>query len=276
MSRHHYILGLLALLVQITSSGSCDLPLLSVPLGDCIVPINDGITQANVFSWGMPLLVHGILLCCTPSLFTSTPFFDSREVCSDAHRGEGSLAQCRSKHGNWLTDPGNLFQTFSQLKGQNENIERFNVSVGKETKAPIEFQPGKSITLLSGIIENWENHTAHHFPVGPKSTAIQELKNAGLIASRSWSLDVGTASRKGTIIFDGWQPELAKLPMVEYKTNYTQAVNGRFCELQVGIKQIDITIGGEVIPLMTDSDELACIETSVSFAPYSDGQLTRT
>ena len=257
-----YLLGLGVFFAQIVLSATCNLPVLNVPLGECIIPITDGITQGSVFSWGMPLLVHGILLCATPSLFTSTPFFDSREVCSDAHRGEGTLAQCRSQHGNWLPDLGNIFQPFSQLKGQNENIDRFNIAVGKETKAPIQFEPGKEITMLSGIIENWENHTGHHLPMGPKSTVIQGLKNAGLIASRSWSLVVGSASRMGSIVFGGWQPALVKLPMIEYQMNYTQTVLGRLCELQVGIEQMDITIGGEVIPLITDSNTSACIETS--------------
>jgi len=94
----------------------------------------------------------------------------------------GTLAQCRSQHGNWLIGSENIFQPFSQqLRGENENIDRFNITVGKETKAPIEFLPGKSVTVLSGVIDNWENHTGHHLPMGPKSTVIQELKNAGLI-----------------------------------------------------------------------------------------------
>src|SRR5689334_5753429 len=136
---------LAASLVKVASSDPCSLSTFRVPVGECVIPVTDGIIEGSVYSWGLLLVVHGTQLCCTPSLFTSTPVFDSREVCSDAHRGEGTLAQCRSQHGNWLNDSdGKLFQPFNQLKGQNENIDRFNINVEKEMKATIDCEPGKS------------------------------------------------------------------------------------------------------------------------------------
>ena len=250
-----------ACLGHTSSSDSCELHYLQLPLGYCTARITDDSKQGTAYSWGIPLRVNGVDICATPSTFVSTPLFDSKEVCSESHRGEATLAQCLSRRGNCLDNLG--FSRIDKLIGLNKNLEVFNVTIDGETNAQIVFEEDKYITPLAGIITNWENHTNHHFPLSRDSNVLNTLKSSNMIGSKSFATVIASRTapeQRGTLTIGAWQPNMAGSQMVGYKLNYTETLNGRICSLQVGIQKMDITIGGEVIPLLSASDTKACIE----------------
>jgi hypothetical protein len=260
--RSLFLSGLLtAHLVGSASSSSCDLPTLSLPLGPCNISIP---SQDAVYSYGLLLVVDGTRLCSMPSTFATTPLFDHEDVCSPENQGGGTHKQCRSRRGNYL--PATLAtESADGLKGQNLNLEAFKIPIEKAARPTIELQAGRSVQVLSGLVTRWENHTNSHFPLNDKSTVLDQLKEAEMIGARSFAIDVGSQTslggRRGQLTLGGWHPEKVRGPFYAYPMNYSQSRGERLCALQVGIERLDVTIGDDIIPVISkDMDTVACIE----------------
>jgi hypothetical protein len=98
-----------------------------------------------------------------------------------------------------------------------------------------------------------------------KSTALDQLKNTGMIGGRSFAIDVGGQSslsrRRGRLTLGGWQPEMVKGAFFEFPMNYNQSLNDRQCPLQVGIDTLTVQVGNQQVTLIGKGENaLACIE----------------
>jgi len=258
-----FLFGLLATyFAGRASSSSCDLPTLSLPLGPCNISLS---SQDAVYSYGLLLTVDGTRLCSTPSTFATTPLFDHEDVCSPENMAGSSHKQCKSRRGNLL--PASIAtESTDSLKGLNVNLETFKIPIDKAAKPTIELQPGRSVQVSSVLITRWENHTNSHFPLNDQSTILSQGKDSGVIGARSFAIDVGSqmslSGRRGRLTLGGWHPEMVKGPFIEYDMkNYTQFRNDRLCPLQVGIETLEITVGDEVVKVISrDMGAVACIE----------------
>lgn len=263
-------LGLIALL-QITmasAAANCDLPTISLSVGSC----NLSVADQTVSSWGVIVGLNETQLCSSPSTVASTFLVEHENICSDQHRGTMSLAECKSRRGNYVTSSGVALASEADtnaLASQNPNwvtlmgnFTTFELA----TQSPLQLQADISVSMISGFITQGKNHTNSHFSLDDKSFILKELQKSGQISANSFGLDGGSSSylspRRGRLTLGGYESGKVLGPFIQYSMNsYNKLLNNRYCPLQVNISQLDVNIGAVSKTLITPDQQVrSCIE----------------
>ena len=252
-----------ALLIVMASSASCNLPTVSVTFGSCNIstPGRDGMA----YSHGVLLAVNQAQICATPSTFVTSPLLEHEDVCLEQNLMGMTAGQCRSFRGNYVTNGDAEVASADGLVQQSTNA-KFLPTIDKSTRAPIQLQLDTSVSVRSGFITSGDQHANSHLSLNEDSVLLAEMVRTKQIASRAFSIDVGSQNpkslRNGRVIFGGLQPGMVKGPRWAFKIDRSNLVlNSRDCALKVDIRHITMVIGGKPVELIgPDSNTRLCIE----------------
>lgn len=224
-------------------------PVIELSLGNCSVRI-DG--QSDVHSWGWSVDIVGAdTLCVVPSTVVSTTFLMTANICNGTERTNLdnitlTAQQCRSRRGGFITEDHAqdlLDAPIDGLAAANPNWENFSNRITKAAHATFKLVDD-AVTMVVGFISAGQKSTASHLGLAKGSIFLQTLKDQGLIAARSFALDVGSQStefpRRGSLVLGGYdRGSYAASSYREFSVG--DKVGERFCPLQVPVTQITMT-----------------------------------
>ncbi|KAJ4291301.1 hypothetical protein N0V88_006305 [Collariella sp. IMI 366227] len=200
MSTHPRILFfLLPLFLAFTWSSPACVPSQTIllSLGECDIPSQQG--QSDVHSWGARLGVKdGGDLCLVPSTVTGHSLFTRQDICSDSQLDattigvKMTLEQCRSRRGGYL--PAS-FKGASRdgLDAEEPGWIALNNTITDASDVTLMLFD-QEVTMKVGLITEGQQSTASHLGLDEGSVLLQTLKDKGLIAARSFGLNVGSQS----------------------------------------------------------------------------------
>jgi len=225
-------------------------PVIKLPLGNCTIRM-DG--QSDVHSWGLPVKVEGAdTLCVVPSTVVSTTFLMTANICNDTERTNLdnitlTAQQCRSRRGGFITEDHAqdlLDAPIDGLAAANPNWARLDNKITSAARVTLTFFDN-TMSMVIGFLSAGQKSTASHLGLAKGSIFLQALKEQGLIAARSFALDVGSQSiqfpRAGSLVLGGYDRASYAAPSYKEFPISDGEVGKRFCPLQVPVTQITLT-----------------------------------
>ncbi|KAH6881160.1 hypothetical protein B0T10DRAFT_411334 [Thelonectria olida] len=217
------------------------------------------------------------------STVVNSTLIQSSEVCSDEWLTVGSIgvkmtaAQCRSRRGGFIIRddvPSASSDALSALSNLNPgwaNITKADTTTPFQYAIQTSLQmQDNSVTMIEGLISQGQQHTMSHIGLAETSTLLHSLKDAGLIAAKSWGLDSGSQSfmapRNGSLVLGGYDDSGFDGGWFTYPISKSNMVRERTCPLQVQITQMSfkVQIGQdtpkEETPVSGGNPLTACIE----------------
>ena len=259
------------------------LPVIQLSLGNCTIPVPD---RTDVHSWGARIEVEGAGdQCIVPSTVVTHSFFTTEDVCTGnqlaiSQNMNMTSAQCRSRRGGFISQSQSLPDaSIDGLDEANRNWKRFGNELKKAAHATLNLGDG-AVDMVIGLITGGQNSTSSHLGLALGSVFLQALKDKGLIAARSFGLDVGSQStdfpRRGSLALGGYDRDKFASSYKQYpvKDVKDDLLIERYCSLQVPLTEIKLigstfnsstgaTRERESIILTRSSNTVACIEPCV-------------
>jgi hypothetical protein len=236
------------------TSPSCNpAPTLQFSLGNCTIPSPDGL--ADVHSWGIRMVIDGAAdLCVVPSTVLSHSFLTTENLCigeqlEDAEGLNMSRSQCNSRRGGFISQSQPLPSApIDGLDSANPNWKLLGNEIQAAAQATLKIFDDK-VTMLVGLITTGKHSTASHLGLASGSVLLKTLKDRGLIAARSFGLNVGSQSldfpRRGSLILGGYdQASFGSSAAYEFKID-TERLENRFCPLRVQVDGLTLTAGND-------------------------------
>jgi hypothetical protein len=248
------------------AAASCSAQPIWLPLGNCTIT---EIGIPDVISWGAAIGVGNSSqeLCFVPSTVVNNTLIMSSEVCSTANLQNETLAQCRSRRGNYVDRSTLTTTSLDSLQSDPgwaaimSPLPEFQYAVD----AVLQLRADDSVDMPEGLITQGQNHTTSHLGLGIDSELLEQLVNTGMIPARTWGLNPGSQSvmypRDGNLVLGGFDDASVMDNFVNYDMNYPveESSGGRDCPIQVIIQGLilrpaggsDITVSDESSPIPT-------------------------
>ena len=129
------------------------------------------------------------------------------------------------------------------IEEANPNWTRFGNEINKTARPTLEVVDEK-ISMPVALITAGQNSGASHLGLALESVFLRTLKDEGLIAARSFALDVGSQSiafpRRGSLILGGYD----RSSFIASSTSYpvTESLNDRSCPFKVFVTDISLSV----------------------------------
>jgi|SRR3569833_186646 len=256
-------------LAPLGSSQSCpEPPTISLTLGNCT--FSEANETSPVDSWGVLLGVGNTAeLCVVPSTVVNSTLLQSSEICTGEWLNGTTEAQCRSRRGGYVTKSALPSASTDGLAALNPGwVSLMTI----DAPTPFQFAVNAalqlrdlSVTMVEGLISQGQESTSSHLGLAEKSTLLQSLKDAGLIAARSWGMNSGSQSyllpRSGNIVLGGRDEASIDGPVYTFNIASPNTLNNRPCPLQVTITEMTFTVRNTSLSYVDRSNKLpVCIE----------------
>lgn len=243
-------LVLLGIPHQVTSDIVCQVPpTIQLTLGTCIILSTN---QSDVHSWGVKVGVQNANeICAVPSTVVNSTFLASSELCNDDQLGmhglQWSKQQCRSRRGGFIDKHKVPSASIEGLAELNPEWGALDNNITEAVNATL--QLGRhSIATIAALFSDGNVSTSSHLGLAAGSTLLHDLKENGLIGSKSWGLDAGSKSlqspRAGSLVLGGFDEASVAGPFFEYDVKSPDKLENRYCPLQVLVTGLALTAKG--------------------------------
>lgn len=231
---------------------NCLPPTIHLGLQNCTFSVAN---QTEVESWGVLLGVgRSEQLCGMVSTVVNSSMLQSSEVCSEDWLSIGNFtmtpAQCRSRRGGFVMR-NNLPE--ASTDGLAELNPGWTTFMAVDDITPFQFaaKPAlqlrdESVTMLTGLITQGQQHTTSHIGLAEESTLLRSLKDSGLIAATSWGLNAGSQSylfpRDGSLVLGGFDESSVDGPFFTYNITKPNMLNNRPCPFQIEVTGMTLEV----------------------------------
>lgn len=230
------------------ASSGCTLPTIHLPLGNCTFSAPN---QTDVDSYGILTGVGPATeVCLVPSVLVNATLLTSSELCAPEWlQPNTTAAVCRSRRGGWINRADLAAASTDGLADANPgwvDIMKTDTDVAfpYAVNAVLQIRDA-SVTFVEGAISAGQQHTTGHLGLAEKSAFLQALKDADLIAARSWGLNSGSQSdrspRGGSLVLGGYDEGSIEGRFYNY-TIARSKLKGRPCPLQVALTGLTLRV----------------------------------
>lgn len=224
----------------------CRLPTIVLSVGDCRILAANG---DDVSSWGIRVGIGGSNdQCLVPSTVVNDTFVTTSELCGpgelNAHGVQMTTAQCRSRRGGLLSTSLPDAPT-EGMNIRNPGWGKLGNSIDSAALATMDLL-GRSVTMPVGLITSGQQSTASHLGLASGSVLLQMLKDADLIAARSFGLNVGSQSavrpRRGSLVLGGYDQASIASSFTHFDISNPDEMQDRNCPLQVSVTRMTLEL----------------------------------
>jgi hypothetical protein len=210
-----------------------------------------------------------------PSTVVNSTMLMSSEVCGDSNLNGLTIDQCLSLRGGVVTRstlPSAPTDSLASLNPGWIGLTSVDTSIPWQYAAQTALQfRDQAVTMIEGLVTQGHQHTMSHLGLAESSTFLQSLKDAGMIAARSWGFNAGSQSysapRHGSLVLGGYDEESVNGNFYDYDIAVPDVpLNNRPCPLKVTIIGMSLTVMNTTpTEIVSPANKFgACIEPSVS------------
>ncbi|KAK0710467.1 hypothetical protein B0T21DRAFT_297991 [Apiosordaria backusii] len=185
-----------------------------------------------------------------PSTVLNDTFLTTTSLCQSAeqlkiHQVDMTPAQCVSRRGGPISADKFKGVPITGLV-QNPGWALLNNTIEEAIEVAMQLSR-QAITATVGLITKGQNSAASHLGLASDSSLLKILKDQGLIAARSFGLNVGSQSvqapRRGSLVLGGFdQGSVANPFLYEFPIPQSDMLPDRHCPLQVQLTGLTLDI----------------------------------